>query len=257
MAERRMFSLKIIDSDLFLDMPISAQNLYFHLAMRADDEGFVNNPRKIMRMIGASVDDAKVLLNKEYILAFDDGVIVIRHWRTHNYIQKDRFRETLYKDDRNSLDLQKDGSYTFKTYEKNMLDTECIQNVSNLDTQDSIGKDSIGKVRLDNSKIKEKNKIRFGIHANVELTEEEHSNLLTMYPTMAFSAINRLSQYLVDNPDIHYKSHYETLCKWIERDKRKAHNKQGVSLEPSYDREAYDYASSHKRHIYKKRNDDK
>ena len=86
MAERRMFALKIVDSDAFLDMPDSAQNLYFHLAMRADDDGFISNPRKVMRMIGANEDNLKILLAKRFLLTFDTGIVVIKHWRLHNYI---------------------------------------------------------------------------------------------------------------------------------------------------------------------------
>ena len=94
MAERRMFAKTIIDSDAFLDMPLSTQALYFHLSMRADDDGFINNPRKIQRMIGASGDDLKLLLAKSFLIPFDSGIVVIKHWRIHNYIQKDRYKGT-------------------------------------------------------------------------------------------------------------------------------------------------------------------
>ena len=90
MAERRMFAKTIIDSDMFLDMPLSTQALYFHLSMRADDDGFINNPRKIQRMVGASDDDLKVLVMKRFILPFDSGVVVIKHWRIHNYLRNAR-----------------------------------------------------------------------------------------------------------------------------------------------------------------------
>ena len=140
MAERRMFAKTIIDSDAFLDMPASSQMLYFHLAMRADDDGFVNNPKKIQRMIGAADDDLKLLLVKNFILAFDTGIIVIRHWKIHNYIQKDRYVPTIYQDEKERLTTNA-GVYT-----KN--GTQCIQPVSSLDTQVSIGKDRIGKDRL-------------------------------------------------------------------------------------------------------------
>lgn len=141
MAERRMFAKSIIDSDLFLDMPPSAQCLYFHLSMRADDEGFVNSPRKIQRMIGASEDDCRLLVAKRFLIPFDTGVVVIRHWRIHNYIQKDRYKETMYREERSMLSQDQNGAY-------NLMDTTCIQNVSNLETQDRLGKDSIGKISL-------------------------------------------------------------------------------------------------------------
>lgn len=95
MAERRMFSKTLVDSDTFLDMPLSTQALYFHLAMRADDDGFVNNPKRIQRMIGANDDELKLLVAKEYVIPFDSGVLLIRHWKIHNFIRNDRYKESL------------------------------------------------------------------------------------------------------------------------------------------------------------------
>ena len=112
MAERRMFAKTIIDSDMFLDMPLSTQALYFHLSMRADDDGFINNPRKIQRMIGASDDDLKVLVMKRFILPFDSGVVVIKHWKIHNYIRNDRYKETVYQEEKALLELKENGAYT-------------------------------------------------------------------------------------------------------------------------------------------------
>ena len=112
MAERRMFAKTIIDSDAFLDMPLSTQSLYFHLSMRADDEGFINNPKKIQRMIGASEDDAKMLMAKNFVIPFDSGVVVIKHWKIHNYIRNDRFTPTKYKEERELLTIKDNGAYT-------------------------------------------------------------------------------------------------------------------------------------------------
>lgn len=112
MADRRMFSKKIIEDDNFTFMPLSSQALYFHLGMQADDDGFLGSPKKVMRSIGASEDDFKILLAKRFIIAFDSGVIVIRHWRLCNYIQKDRYHETIYQDEKNRLYLlPKQGLY--------------------------------------------------------------------------------------------------------------------------------------------------
>ena len=147
MAERRMFAKTIIDSDAFIDMPLSTQALYFHLSMRADDEGFINNPRKIQRMVGASDDDLKVLIMKRFILPFESGVVVIKHWKIHNYIQKDRFKPTVYTEEKSLLSVKKNGAYTDGTPDDNQVDTECIQDVSTLETQDRIGKDRLGEVR--------------------------------------------------------------------------------------------------------------
>ena len=132
-----MFAKTIIDSDAFLDMPLSAQALYFHLSMRADDDGFVNNPKKIQRMAGAADDDLKLLTAKRFLLPFDTGVVVIKHWRIHNYIQKDRYKPTVYKEEKAMLSIKENGAYT--------LDTECIQDVSKTDTQVRLGKVSLGK----------------------------------------------------------------------------------------------------------------
>lgn len=150
MAERRMFAKTIVDSDAFLDMPLSAQSLYFHLAMRADDDGFINNPKKIQRMIGASDDDCKLLIMKRFILAFESGVIVIKHWRIHNYIRNDRYKETLYQDEKSELAIDERNAYT----EKSHLG---IPSDNQMDTQDrlELGKD---RLELDKDILSEKKK---------------------------------------------------------------------------------------------------
>ena len=154
MAERRMFTKKIIDSDAFLDMPLSTQALYFHLNMRADDDGFINNPKKIQRMIGASEDDLKLLIAKRFVLAFETGVIVIKHWRMHNLIRKDRYTPTLYVEEMKSLTVKDIGSYTEKALElpeppepATEWQPNDNQTGNHLEPQDRIGKDRIGKVR--------------------------------------------------------------------------------------------------------------
>ena len=156
MANRRMFSLDIIDSDAFLDMPNDAQNLYFHLAMRADDDGFVNNPKKIQKVIGASDDAVKILLAKKFILAFDSGVIVIKHWRMHNYIQNDRYKETNYKDEKAQLIVDENKAYS-----------QCIQDVSKTETQ----------VRLELGKSKSKSKDSLEIEIEESATPLKVSNI--------------------------------------------------------------------------------
>ena len=133
MAERRMFSKTIIDSDEFLDMPLSSQALYFHLSMRADDEGFINNHKKIQRMIGASDDDMKVLIAKGFILLFESGIIVVKHWRIHNYIRADRLVKTNYQEERSLLDIKANGAYTLNKDLKNIpMSVKCQSNVSHL-----------------------------------------------------------------------------------------------------------------------------
>ena len=142
MAERRMFAKTIIDSDAFLDMPLSAQALYFHLSMRADDDGFINNPKKIQRMVGASDDDCKLLILKRFIITFESGVIVIKHWKIHNYIQKDRYKPTIYQEEKNLLTEKENKAYT-----------ECIHNGYKVDTQDRL---EVGKERVELEESKER-----------------------------------------------------------------------------------------------------
>ena len=132
-----MFAKTIIDSDAFLDMPLSTQALYFHLSMRADDDGFINNAKKIQRMLGCNDDDLKILLSKNFIIPFETGVCVIKHWKIHNLIQKDRYKPTVYSEHKNKLSLKNNNVYT--------MDTVCIQDVSKLEPQVSIGKVSQGK----------------------------------------------------------------------------------------------------------------
>lgn len=105
--------MKIVDSDAFLDMPLSTQCLYFHLNMRADDDGFIGNPKRIMKIVGSSEDDLKLLIVKRFVLAFEDGVIVIKHWRMHNTLSQSRYHETQYLDEKSQLKLKGNGSYTF------------------------------------------------------------------------------------------------------------------------------------------------
>ena len=148
MAEKRMFSKQIIDSDAFLDMPLSTQALYFHLNMRADDDGFIDSPKKIMKMIGCSGDDLKILLGKRYILSFESGVIVIKHWRIHNTLQKDRYKETTYLEEKSLLELKKNKSYTENSDLISVQDKMfpiCIQNVSKVEAQIRLDKNSIDK----------------------------------------------------------------------------------------------------------------
>ena len=149
MAERRMFAKTIVDSDMFIDMPMSARLLYYDLAMRADDDGFVNSPKKIMRFVGASMDDMNVLIAKQFIIPFESGVVVIKHWKIHNYIQKDRYKATSYQAEKESLTLKNGTYYTDDLPDVSNLDTECIQDVYSLDTQDRLGKDRLGKDRLE------------------------------------------------------------------------------------------------------------
>lgn len=200
-------SMHIIDSDAFLDMPTSSQNLYMHMLMRADDDGFVSNPKRISRMVGASDDDIKVLISKKFVIPFETGVCVIKHWRIHNYIQKDRYQETKYLEEKAMLQVKDNGSYSF--------DTECIQDVSSLDTQVRLGKSkvSIGKDSEENLPAYSV----YGSFSNVKLLPAEYIKLVEQYGEQpALSLIEELSSYMASTGK-RYKSHYATLLNWARR----------------------------------------
>lgn len=142
MAQRRMFSKKVTDTDTFLDMSLSTQALYFHLNMHADDDGFIDNTKTIQRMIGSSDDDRKLLIAKQFLLPFDNGVVVIKDWRVHNYIRKDTYNKTMYPKELEQLQVNKSGQYerqNLVTY------TERPRAVDETLTQVRLGKDRLGK----------------------------------------------------------------------------------------------------------------
>lgn len=216
MAERRMFAKTIIDSDAFLDMPLSTQSLYFHLSMRADDDGFINNPRKIQRMIGGSDDDLKLLVAKNFIIPFESGIVVIKHWKIHNYIRNDRYKETVYQEEMSQLDVKENKAYTLG-----------IPNGYQMETQVRLGKDRIGKDSLDKdsidyisdsdeSKPSKPVKHKYGEYNNVLLTDEELYKLKTEYSDIE-ERIERLSSYVASTGK-KYKSHYATIRNWARKD---------------------------------------
>lgn len=199
MAQRRMFSRTVVESDAFLDLPMSTQALYFHLGMDADDEGFCSSPKKVMRLVGANQDDLKLLVAKSFLVAFDDGVVVIKHWRINNYIQRDRMHETEYRDHLGTLYLKPNKAYTTdpakgRSIAETEMDTECIQTASNLDTEVSIGKyrleeSSLGEKRKSETSLKHVRKqsalcdslTRSGFLDEDELQDEQWDELLNEY----------------------------------------------------------------------------
>ena len=214
MAERRMFSKTIIDSDLFLDMPLTTQALYFHLSMRADDEGFINNPKRIQRTIGASDDDLRLLIAKQYLIPFDTGVVVVRHWKIHNYIQSDRKKATQCIEEKSQLKVENN------VYE---MDTECIHNAYKPDTQVSIGKVSIGKDSIGEDSISASAKPahhKYGEYQNVLLTDEEHDKLMSEFPDDYNQRIERLSGYIASTGKS-YKNHLATIRNWAKKDEER------------------------------------
>lgn len=210
MAERRMFAKTIVLSDAFLDMPLSARCLYFTLGMLADDDGFVNSPKSIMRQAGASTDDLNLLMVKRFILKFDSGVIVIKHWRIHNYIQKDRYKESKYMEEKATLMIDQNGAYT-----------ECIQDVSTLDTQVRLGKDRVrielGEDSIEDAAPTKPTRHKYGMYENVLLTDEDFQKLQEEFPNDCFERIERLSEYIASTGK-KYKSHLATIRSWARKD---------------------------------------
>ena len=228
MAERRMFAKTIIDSDAFLDMPLSTQALYFHLSMRADDDGFINNPKKIQRMIGGSDDDLRLLIAKNFIIPFETGIVVIKHWKIHNYIRSDRYKETVYQEEKAMLDVKDNKAYTVGMPIGIPTDNQWTP-------QDRIGKDSIGKDRSNKDKpVKHK----YGEYMNVLLTDEELEKLKAEFPNYPdwSTRIDNLSNYLASTGKT-YKSHYATIRNWARMEKQspKPKNKVAKELDDSYD----------------------
>lgn len=163
-----MMSKSIIKSDTFLDMPATTQNLYFHMLLDADDDGFINAPKSIMRMIGAKDDDMKVLAAKQFVIPFESGVVVIKDWKIHNYIQNDRYKPSTLPE-RDLLNIQKDKTYTLKN-DVSSMDTKCIQSVS-------IGKDRLGKVRLGEDRIG-KDSIDILCHVSHDDVDKSHFEII-------------------------------------------------------------------------------
>ena len=218
-----MFTQKIVDSDAFLDMPLSTQALYFHLNMRADDDGFINNPKKIVRMIGASEDDFKVLIAKNFVMQFDSGIIVVKHWKMHNYIAKDRYKPTVYEDEKAQLSIKDNGAYTL-----------CIQDVYKLDTQVSRGKSKIGEDRqveasadvygIGNEDDTQDASNSFSFVGGelgkgvVLLTDAQQDALLDKLGLDAFNHyVDKLSRFIIEKKAT-VSNHYSTILKWASED---------------------------------------
>lgn len=198
MANKRMFSLSVVDTDNFLEMPMSSRLLYYELGMRADDDGFVDNWKKILLFTGLKEDDLKILITKMFIIPFESGVIVIRHWRMNNYLRSDRFSPTHYQ----------------KELAKLQLDDN---NVYNLDTNGIPG----GTPLVDTDKISiDKNSIEYNIYGefkNVKLTDEQYKKL---EEKKLLNYIEDLSRYLANHPRKKYANHYATILSWDRKDNK-------------------------------------
>lgn len=221
MAERRMFAKTIIDSDAFIDMPLSAQALYLHLSMRADDDGFVNSPKRIQRMIGAADDDMKLLVAKSFLIPFESGIVVIKHWKIHNYIRGDRKKQTVHSDEMLLLETKENGVYELNV---SQMSVKCQSSVSQMSAQDRLGKDRLGKDRLVESIAADdtppapaptKTKHKYGEYNNVRLTDDEINKLNEeLGAHMTAACITFLDEY-IEMKGYKAKSHYLVIKKWV------------------------------------------
>ena len=215
MADKRMFTKKITDSDAFIEMSSATQALYFHLNQGADDDGFNNQVQMAMWKAHASVDDLKVLMAKNYIIRFESGVIVIKHWRMHNTLRKDRYTPTNFQEELNQLGIKDNGAYTLG----------CQVVAERLPD----GIPSIGKVSIVEDSVVEDNippaaptptKHIYGEHKNVRLTDEEVEKLKVKFPHDWSHRIENLSEGIA-RKGYKYQSHYLAILNWAKRDGEK------------------------------------
>lgn len=219
MAEKRMFTKKITDSDAFIEMSSAAQALYFHLNQGADDDGFNNQVQMAMWKAHASTDDLKVLLAKNYIIRFESGVIVIKHWRMHNTLRKDRYTPTNFQEELKQLGIKDNGAYTLGC----QVVAERLPQYSVV--EDSIEEDSIGEcsgsVVDDTATATEGDQLRCigGMGKNVVyLSDRQFENLLDQLGIDGFNRyIERLADFIIQKK-AHVKNHYGTILKWFTED---------------------------------------
>lgn len=187
MAERRMFSQAIVDSDNFLDMPLTTQSLYFHLGMRADDYGFINNPKKILRIIGANEDELKILIAKKFIISFESGVVVIKHWLLHNNLRQDRIKSTNYTEELKQLIVKENKSYTINDALVMETAPTCQPTVNQPapTCQHSIEEVRLGEVRLGEVKVPTKS-----YDDSFRLAEYLLNNILRINPNHKIPNLN-------------------------------------------------------------------
>lgn len=223
MAERRMMAKSVIDTDQFMDMPVTAQNLYFHLLLRADDDGFLSNVKQVQRMTGNKDDDLKILFAKQYLIPFESGVVVIKHWKIHNYIQKDRYHPSRLPE-KEEVEVNNYGEWEKKSVSSvSNVYPDCIQHVS-------IGKDRLGKDRLgkDRKDIKP-SRHRYGEYKNVLLSDADVEKLKNEFPNDWEGRIERLSAYMASTGKS-YKNHLATIRNWARMAKERDEKSQAAEV---------------------------
>ncbi len=237
---RRMFNDQIVRSDSFLDLPTSTRELYFQLNMDGDDDGFVKNPYTIMRIVGASKNDMDMLIAKRFIIVFENSVIVIKHWRIHNYIRNDRYKPTVYQNELAMLDMKENKAYKLKEIPYDLFTAEQHEIndgkplVYQVDTQVKLSEVKLNEVKLKENKEsptdKDNTKHKHGKFKNVLLTDVELEKLKEKFPKTYLNKIDDLSYY-IGSSGKSYKSHYLTILTFDRRDNQKKEETHGTSKE--------------------------
>lgn len=215
MAKRRMFSLDIVDTDKFLEMPATTQSLYFHLGMRADDDGFISSPKKVTKIVNCSDDDLKILISKGYVIPFESGIVVIRHWNQNNYLRNDRYIQTIYTDELSQLTL---NNSTYDIVNPSGIPND-IPNIPNgipndiptVSTgKDRLGKDRLGKDSIDNTICSEPDKsalnpsgilLPLNDKSLYDVPQESIDTWATAYPAVdVIQELHKMRAWLESNP---------------------------------------------------------
>ena len=238
MAEKRMFSKKIIDTDWFMDMPATTQNLYFHLSMRADDDGFVASPKRIVALIGASLDDYKLLVTKKFIIPFESGICVIKDWRVNNYLRNDRHTDTIYKEEFKRLTLNENGEYELGI-PTGIPVVDPVYTISNSNSN-SNNINNTSKEKEEKEKLEEP-KRRYGEYQNVALKDSEVATLNKTYgEDRTKEAIKYLDEY-IEMKGYKAKSHYLAIRKWVfnalKREEKEKNPQQTIDYSDMYTEE--------------------
>ena len=202
MASSRMFASKIITTDRFQSMSRDSQFLYIHFGMSADDDGFLSSPKLLCRMIGCSEKHIRELTENGYLIGFRSGVYVITHWKINNYIKKDRYTETIYKEEKAHLSVAENGAYVY---------VENIENIENTEKNETLKEESQEK----------EEKKAYGRRKNVYLTSKEYEHFQKKYPDTCDEEIENLSEKL-HRHHYTYPDHYLTLLKWAKEDSSRA-----------------------------------
>ncbi len=252
MAERRMFAKTVIESDRFADLPLRAQALYFHLGLRADDDGFLQNVKQIERLTGTEETELEALVEAGFVLRFESGAVVLRHWRQHNYIRKDAYTGTKCKKEMAELALDGNKCYVLKAEAPDgesffcpTLSTQVREGKDRVDKdrvgEDRIGKDRVGEDREEQVSVGEGEdsvqKHPHGEYNNVMLTKEEYEKLQAEFADFA-GRIQRLSDYMASK-GVTYQNHYATIRAWAREDAKKAEERDREAAPSSFDAEDF------------------